>query len=74
MVTYTIQERIMHYEAGELSPADSVYLFATIIGNGMVYAMDKDYVIMARRMMRLGIINELGEIDMNSCIENGIEI
>lgn len=40
----------------------------------MVYAMDKDYVLMARRMMRLGIINELGEIDINSCIENGIDI
>lgn len=64
----------MHYEAGELSPAECVFLFARIIANGMVYSMDKDYVMMARRMMRLGIINELGEININSCIENGIEI
>lgn len=55
-------DRIIAYESGELTPVETVRLFADLIRTGLVWSLQGHYGRMAVRAIESGIISQAGEI------------
>jgi hypothetical protein len=65
---------IIAYEAGELSPAEIIHLFARLIASGQAWKLQGSYGRHAADYIRGGFISPEGVVDEEFCQQAGVDM